>query len=189
MLLGDVVDQLHDEHGLAHACAAEEADLSALGVGSDQVHDLDARFKHLRGALLLVVGRRVAVDAPLLAGDGLGLIVDGLAQEVEHPSQGLLADRHLDAGAGVHSLHAANHTVGGAHGDAAHHVVAQLLGHFADQLVILTFDFNGVEQIRQMPVLEADVQNRADDLHNMADIFFLHTDFSFTTPPRRRRFR
>src|SRR4029453_11385548 len=30
MLPGDVVDQLLDQHRLAHACAAEEADLAAL---------------------------------------------------------------------------------------------------------------------------------------------------------------
>ena len=38
--LGHVVDQLHDEHGLAHAGAAEQADLAALGVGGQQVNHL-----------------------------------------------------------------------------------------------------------------------------------------------------
>ena len=40
--LGDVVDQLHDQHGLADAGTAEQADLAALGVGRQQVDDLDA---------------------------------------------------------------------------------------------------------------------------------------------------
>ena len=31
--LRDVVDQLHDQHGLANAGTAEQADLAALGVG------------------------------------------------------------------------------------------------------------------------------------------------------------
>ena len=35
--LGDVVDQLHDQHGLADAGAAEQADLAALGIGREQV--------------------------------------------------------------------------------------------------------------------------------------------------------
>ena len=42
MRLGDVVDQLHDQHRLADAGAAEQADLAALGVRREQVHDLDA---------------------------------------------------------------------------------------------------------------------------------------------------
>src|SRR3712207_9240019 len=42
VLLGDVVDQLLDEDGLADAGAAEQADLAALGVRGEQVDDLDA---------------------------------------------------------------------------------------------------------------------------------------------------
>ena len=45
--LRDVVDELHDKHGLADARAAEQADLAALGVGSEKVHNLDARLEDL----------------------------------------------------------------------------------------------------------------------------------------------
>ncbi len=40
MALGDVVDELHDEHSLAHAGTAEEANLATTLVGSQQVHHL-----------------------------------------------------------------------------------------------------------------------------------------------------
>ena len=50
--------------GLAHAGAAEEADLAALHVGLEQVDDLDAGLEHLRPGLELVERRRVAVDLP-----------------------------------------------------------------------------------------------------------------------------
>ena len=46
--LGDVVDQLHDDDGLADARAAERADFAALGEGTDQVDDLDAGLEHRR---------------------------------------------------------------------------------------------------------------------------------------------
>ena len=49
----DVVDQLHDDDGLAHAGAAEEAHLPALGVRLEQVHDLDAGLQHLGLCLLI----------------------------------------------------------------------------------------------------------------------------------------
>ena len=42
MRLGDVVDQLHDQHGLADAGAAKQSDLSTFGVGREQIDDLDA---------------------------------------------------------------------------------------------------------------------------------------------------
>jgi peptide chain release factor 1 len=53
MRLGDVVDQFHDQNGLAHAGAAEQADLAALGVGRQQVDDLDAGDEDLRFRRLL----------------------------------------------------------------------------------------------------------------------------------------
>ena len=47
VLARDVVDQLLDQHGLADAGAAEEADLAALHVRRDQVDDLDAGLEDL----------------------------------------------------------------------------------------------------------------------------------------------
>src|ERR1039458_2552699 len=43
--LRDVVDELHDEHGLSDARAAEEAGLAAARVGFEEVDDLDADRK------------------------------------------------------------------------------------------------------------------------------------------------
>jgi hypothetical protein len=40
-------------HGLAHARTAEQADLAALGVGREQVDDLDAGDQDLRFGRLL----------------------------------------------------------------------------------------------------------------------------------------
>ena len=58
VLLGHVVDELHDEHGLAHAGAAEEADLAAAQVGGEQVDDLDAGLEDLDLHVLVGEGRR-----------------------------------------------------------------------------------------------------------------------------------
>ena len=58
VLLRDVVDELHDQHGLADAGAAEQADLAALGVRREQVDDLDAGDQDLRFGRLIGEGRR-----------------------------------------------------------------------------------------------------------------------------------
>ena len=47
VLAGDVVDQLLDQHGLADAGAAEQADLAAADVRGDQVDHLDAGLEDL----------------------------------------------------------------------------------------------------------------------------------------------
>ena len=51
--LGDVVDQFHDDDGLADAGATERADLAALQERADQIDDLDAGGKHLRRSGLI----------------------------------------------------------------------------------------------------------------------------------------
>ena len=62
VLLGDVIDQLHDGDGLAHAGAAEQSDLAAARVGADEVEDLDAGFEDFDFGRLIGKGRRVAMD-------------------------------------------------------------------------------------------------------------------------------
>ena len=66
VLAGDVVDQLLDQDGLARAGAAEEADLAALHVRSDQVDDLEAGLEDLDRRREVAEGRRVTVDRPAL---------------------------------------------------------------------------------------------------------------------------
>ncbi len=60
--LGDVVDELHDEHGLADARAAEEADLAALGIRREKIDDLDAGLENLRFGRLFRIARRRLMD-------------------------------------------------------------------------------------------------------------------------------
>ena len=62
VLLGDRVDELHDDDRLADAGATEQTDLSTLGVGREEIDDLDAGLEDLAGAGLLLERRRLAVD-------------------------------------------------------------------------------------------------------------------------------
>jgi hypothetical protein len=55
-------------------------------------------------------------------------------------AQAGFADGHLNRGAGIFDRHAADQTVGNIHGDGAHHVVAQMLGHLDDQVVFFVVD-------------------------------------------------
>lgn len=45
--LGDVVDELLDEHSFADTGTAEESDLTTSGVGGQQVDDLDTSDENL----------------------------------------------------------------------------------------------------------------------------------------------
>ena len=45
--LGDVVDELLDEHSLADTSTAEETDLSTTSVGGEEIDDLDTSLQNL----------------------------------------------------------------------------------------------------------------------------------------------
>jgi hypothetical protein len=93
MGLGDVVDQLLDEHGLADARTTKQADLAALGIGRQKVDDLDARFKDLRFRRLLGEFRRRLVDRAEALGVDRTTLVDRVADDVEDAPERALADR------------------------------------------------------------------------------------------------
>src|SRR3546814_1551303 len=62
MALSDIVDQFLDQHGLAHARAAEQADLAALGVRGEKVDDLDAGDEDAGVGRLVAEFRRLGMD-------------------------------------------------------------------------------------------------------------------------------
>ena len=83
MLLGDVVDQFLDQHGLAYPRAPEQADLPALCVGGQQVNDLDPRLKDDRRRVLVLIVRRRTVDRIVTLRLHGALLVNRLAQHIE----------------------------------------------------------------------------------------------------------
>src|SRR5207247_4827768 len=100
VLLGDVVDQLLDQHRLAEPGAAEEADLAAAHEGRDQVDHLDPGLEDLRLRRQVAEWRRVAVNWPALAVGRL-LLVDGLAEHVPETPKRRLAYGNGDRAARV----------------------------------------------------------------------------------------
>ena len=169
MRLGDVVDQFHDDHGLADAGAAEQADLAALGVGRQQVDDLDAGDQDLRFGRLLDERRRAAMDRQGQLVADRAALVDRLADDVQDAAERLGADRHGDRAAGVDRLLAAHQAVGGVHGDGAHFGFAEMLRHFEHDQAVVGVHMQRVQDVRQIAV-EAHVDDRARDLGDRADI-------------------
>src|SRR6185436_6075344 len=89
VLHGDVVDELHDDDGLADAGAAEQSDLAALQIGLEQIDDLDARLEHLQLGGLLFELRRGTMNGPALFRDDRAIgKVDRLTQDIQHAAEG-----------------------------------------------------------------------------------------------------
>ena len=102
------------------------------------------------------------MDRPALGRIDRSAAVDRVAQQVEHPTQGFLADRHAHRVAGVEHRHAAHQTVGRAQGNAAHAVAPQVLLHLAGQANLdpldIAVDLQGVVNIRHMPFVELGIK-------------------------------
>ena len=131
MLGRDVVDELLYEHGLAHARAAEQAGLAALGVRFEQVDDLDARFQDIGDGTLLREAGRVAVYAHALGVFGKRCAaVYGFAEDVEHSAQRDYAHGHLYAAARRRHFGAARESVRFREHYAAHDVSAHVRSDF-----------------------------------------------------------
>ena len=173
MLLSDVVDQLLDQNGLADAGAAEQADLAALTVGSEEVDHLDTGLEHLGFGLEFGEVGSVAVDGCRGGRIDGTLLVNGLAEHVEDAAEGGFTNGDGDRSTGVGDFHAAHQAVGAAHGDSADAVVTQQLLHLGRQSDVLAsgvlrLDAEGVVDLGQFPGGKFHVQNRADHLADHA---------------------
>lgn len=177
MLGRDVVYELLYEHRLAHACAAEEAGLTALGVRLEQVDDLDARFEDIDdGALLGEIGRGTEYAHALGVRGELAQPVYRLAQDVEHPAQGLLAHGDGNAAARGDDLGAAHQPLRFREHDATHRVVTDMVSDFHILRAAVQRDGERLAERGQLAALERHVHDGSGNLYYLS---FVHQSVSF----------
>jgi hypothetical protein len=87
--------------------------------------------------------------------------------------------RHRDRRAGIGDLHSAAQAVGGAHGDGAHHAVAQLLLDLEREVLLgeglaLVDELQRVVDVRHAVARKLDVDHRADALDDLAFVRLIH---------------
>ena len=108
----DVVDQFHDQNGLAHTSTAEEANLTTLCIRREQIHNLNAGDQNFRFRRLIDIFRRWAMNRIRRLGlYGLAFI-HRLANHVQNTAKGFRAHRHGDRRAGIDRFLTPNQTFG-----------------------------------------------------------------------------
>lgn len=167
MGLGHVVDQLHDQHSLADSGTAEQANLASLGVGGQQVDDLDSGDEDLLLDAHVDELGRLGVDGGTLVGVDGAPLVDRLSDDVDDAAQGLGADRDTDGRASVLDGLATHQTLGTVHGDGADGVLSQVLGDLQHQAGSASVDLQGVQDRGQV-LVELDVDDGTDDSDHTA---------------------
>src|ERR1700682_681196 len=116
VLLGYVVDELHDDDRLADARSPEQTDLSTFEEGLDEIDDLHPGFKHLRRCCLFIEQRCRAMDWQCLAVPDRSQLIDRLADDVHDAPERASAHRHRDWAVLVNRLHATHHAISSLHG-------------------------------------------------------------------------
>ncbi len=94
MLLGQIVDQLLNEHGFADTCAAEQASLATANIGFKQVNGLDARFKDFCLRCQLIKGWSRVVNRVVLHVIRHWLAINRLPHYVPNATERRCSDRH-----------------------------------------------------------------------------------------------
>jgi hypothetical protein len=99
--LGDVVDELLNQDGLADTSSSEESDLSTTSVGGEKVDDLDTGLENLSLGRLVDELGRVGVDGT--GSDSLDgtALVNGLTDNVDDATERSGTDGDLDGRSSV----------------------------------------------------------------------------------------
>src|SRR5215472_13693122 len=192
VLLGNVVDQLHDDDGLSYAGTTKQSDLAALQEGLDQVDHFHAGFEHLGGRRLLVKqGRRTMNGQAFLEFDRTQL-VDGFADYVHHASQRAAAHGHGNRPTLIDDLHAAHHPVSRLHSHAAHPAFAQVLLHFENHVDGIGDAETFADHLQRLingrhgGFLKLHVHRWSCNLYDVSDIFWHKTSKRHLAVSRQR---
>uniref|UniRef100_A0A182P1D5 Prokaryotic-type class I peptide chain release factors domain-containing protein n=1 Tax=Anopheles epiroticus TaxID=199890 RepID=A0A182P1D5_9DIPT len=131
--LGDVVDQLHDEYGLADTGTTEQSDLATLRVRGQQIHHLDAGYQNLLLDAHLDELGGFGVDRGGQVGLDRATLVDRFTDHVNDATERFRTDRNTDGRASVENALSSHQTLRTVHGDGAHRVFTQMLRNLQHQ--------------------------------------------------------
>src|SRR5690606_15733851 len=161
--LSDVVDQFLNKNRLADASATEQADLTALGIGRQEVENLNAGDQDFRFRRLLDIFRSRLVNAAGLRCVDWTSFINRLTNHVDDTAEHFRTDRNADRRARIGDRLTTHQTVGRVHRDTTYRVLTEVLSNLKNQAVSLVVGLKRVQDRRQI-VLELNVHHRANNL-------------------------
>jgi hypothetical protein len=110
--LGNVVDQLLNEHSLSDTGSSEKTNLSTTSVWGEQVDDLDTSNQDLSGCSLISEGWGIGVNGELLGVFDGSTLVNWVTSDVHDTTESSWADWHHDGRPGIRCFAASDETFG-----------------------------------------------------------------------------
>jgi hypothetical protein len=139
----------------------QSGDFTAFGVRAEKIDDFDTRDQLFFFGRLVNECGRIAVNSVCFCGFDRTAFINRLAQNIHDASQCAGTDGNVDGRARVGNFGAADQTISGVHGDGAHSVFTQVLGHFEHQRFIIVDTGDGVQNRGHFSFTERDVDNSA----------------------------
>ena len=177
VLHGDVVDEFHDDDRLADARTTEQTDFAATKIRFQKIDDLNAGLEHFELGGLVFERRSGTVNREALRRVDGAHVIHGLAENVEHATEGFFADGDRDGTTERDRLHTANQTFGRLHGDGTDAALADVLRGLANDVdgfrdvEAFADDANGGVDFRNLSFGELTVDSRSSNLDDVADNF------------------
>ena len=153
-------NQLHDQHSLADAGAAEHPGFAAARERCEKVGYLDAGTEDLALVILMIDRGRAAMNRPAGCGLDWPEAIDRIADHVDETAKHLLPHRHAD-GPATASDRTAAQTRSILHRDSADGMQIEMLLDFGDQQDLsVQLDRHCVIDCRQASAGKLDVDDR-----------------------------
>lgn len=164
MGLGDVVDELLNQHSLSDTSTSEETDLSSTSVGGKEVDNLDTGLQDFSSGGLVDEWWGLSVDRRELDTLDRATFVDGFTNDVHDATEGSSADGNHDGGAGVNDLGATDKTLCTVHSNGTDRVLTKMGGDLKNETTTAEIlDLEGVQDRREVVSVELDVDDGTND--------------------------
>jgi hypothetical protein len=162
--LGNVVDELLNQHGLSDTGTTEETNLSTTSIRSEEIDDLDTGLENLSGRGLVNESGRVGVNGAKLDTLDRATLINGLANNVHNTAESSSSDGNLDGSTSVDDLLATNETLCTVHGNGTDSVLTQVGGDLENETATgEVLDLQGIQDRGQALTVKLNIDDGTND--------------------------
>eukprot|EP00117_Sycon_ciliatum_P024120 scpid82748/ scgid4581/ len=178
MLLGDVVDQLHDQHSLSDTGTTKQSDLASLGVWGKKIDDLNTSDQKFGSGTLFGEGWGFSVNGSELLSSNWSSFINGFSNNVDNSAESFWADRYFNRIASVCDFLSTHKTLSGIQSNGSNVASSQVLGNFKDETMVCSLNLKCVKNWRK-GTIKLDINNGSDNLRNFSNKLIVCAEQSY----------
>ncbi len=134
--------ELHDQHRLAHAGAAEQAGLAAAHEGAQQIDDLDPGEQHVTGPGDFRQRHWCSHNRAHGFGNERWATIKRPTENIQQAPEAIRGDRYLQTSAAIEHRHLPLQAAGAMQGNGPHPMFIEMAMHFEGETLPVQTDVN-----------------------------------------------